>query len=153
MKKVYVNNITKVEKWESDDGRLFNSEADCKKWEESYDFTIKQGMKNVPHVWTSAEDLFPYAYSDDSFLIVAPRNLDDVFVTNAWLKLNQTITDDNVYLTSSDIGNTKTIYVNCCGECYLDYNGSYKNMLAQVIKGFGELQKKIEEEIAKKTNN
>ena len=153
MKKIYVDQVSKIEKWESIDGRQFNSPENCKKWEESYLCTIQTEMNNVPHFFIAADELFPYAYSDDAFLVIAPRNLDDVFIANAWLKLNQTVEEENVYLTSSDIGKTKTIFVNCEGQCYLDYNGSFKNMLAQVIKSFGELQKKIEKEIAKKTNN
>ena len=153
MKKIYVDQVSKIEKWESDDGRLFNCEADCRKWEESYNFTINQGMKNVPHVLIGADELLPYSYSDDAFLVVAPRNQDDVFVTNAWLKINYSIESDYVYLTLEDIGKTKTIYIACSSECYFDYVGSYKNILADVIKRFGALQKKIEEEIAKKTNN
>lgn len=153
MKKIYVDQVSKIEKWESDDGKLFNSEADCKKWEESYNFTINQGMKNVPHVLIGAVELFPYSFSDDAFLVIAPRNQDDVFVTNAWLNSNYSIDSNDVYLTLEDVGKTKTIYINCCDECYFDYAGSYKNILAEVIKRFGTLQKKIEEEIAKKTNN
>ena len=153
MKKIYVDQVSKIEKWESDDGRLFNSEADCKKWEESYNFTINQGMKNVPHVLIGTDELLPYSLCDDAFLVVAPRNQDDVFVTNAWLNSNYSIDSNDVYLMLEDIGKIKTIYINCCGECYFDYAGSYKNILADVIERFGALQKKIEEEIAKKTNN
>lgn len=152
MKKIYVDNVTKVEKWESVDGRKFNSAEECKKWEDSYHCTINMEMKNVPHVIIGMDELIPYAYGDDALLVVAPRNFDDVTVVNAWLRLHHGVAEDNVYLTSKDIGNTKTIYVNCEGECYLDYEGSYKNMLAQIIKNFGELQAKIEKEIDRKGN-
>lgn len=150
MKEVYVDSISKVKKWESADGRKFNSAEECEKWEDSYHCTINMEMKNIPHVIIGVDELMPYAYSDDALLVIAPRNFDDVTVANAWIQLHYEVTGDNVYLTSKDIGNTKTIYVNCDGECYLNYEGSYKNMLAQTIKNFGKLQARIEGEISKK---
>lgn len=144
MKEVYMDSISKVKKWESIDGRKFNSAEDCKRWEDSYACTINREMKNIPHVLIGMDELMPYAYSDDALLVIAPRDFDDVTVANAWIRFHYRASEDNVYLTSKDIGNTKTIYINCEGECYLDYEGSYKNMLAQIIKNFGELHAKIE---------
>lgn len=149
MKKIYVDNVTKVEKWESIDGKQFNSEVDCKRWEESYRFTIEQGMKNVPHTIRSVYDLFNEGCEDEYYILIAPQNLDDVIIANAWLKEKYCIYEsdkERILLTPNDIGKVKTVFVSCGDCCYINGN-SYKDILTDIIHAFANMEKELNDKI------
>lgn len=92
----------------SNDGKEFDSEEACIKWESSYKSTLEASIKNIKKIDVSAVDLgLPWGSDDHEVWLVCPSNLDEIILLNAYIKCEthdmsaSTITTDMIgkYIT------------------------------------------------------
>lgn len=78
--------VVKVETYVSADGKEFNDENDCLKWEKSYRGTLELSWKmlNPEKVYAPNFGL-PYNNDDDNCFVVTPKNLEEVTLINAYI--------------------------------------------------------------------
>jgi hypothetical protein len=69
----------------SKDGREFKTEADCKKWEESYECTMEESFANIKKATADAIALGFPNYDAECY-ILEPKTLDEIVIINAYAK-------------------------------------------------------------------
>lgn len=76
--------ITFEQVFVSKDGKEFKTEADCRKWENSYECTMEASFGLIPKTTADAIALgFPF-YDAETY-IIKPRHLDDIVIINAYM--------------------------------------------------------------------
>lgn len=127
----------KITKFVAIDGTVFDSEDKCKEWEGKLECTINAAWNNIPKSDISFEELFPSGCSDDYFVMVVPRDMDDIKIINMYCYLS-----GDECLTQRDIG--KSILFTHYDSDYYRYKGSYKTIIEDITKGFDTLSDNIE---------
>lgn len=85
------------------DGTVFASRENCEKWEKSYECTLTQSMKAIPHIETNGETAYLQGGNDsDEVWIVKPRDFEDIKIINAYTETLCYGCKSN--LTQDDIG-------------------------------------------------
>lgn len=121
------------------DGTVFRTKEECEKWEKSYECTLTQSMKAIPHIETNGEDAYLQCGNmDDEVWIVKPRDFEDIKVINAYA---ETCAWNNASLTQDDIG--KTIALNF--GCDHDWCGVYRleRYLEEIRNTYERFENKI----------
>lgn len=120
MKKIVkeVQRIEEVIKYESVDGRVFNTKEDCKKWEESYECTIRAAMKKIPQIETDCSDTFIVSPPEERVIVLKPRNIEDIEVINAYGRIIDNYTG---LLTQDDIGKLLMIHTGYDEDWFMIY--------------------------------
>ena len=67
----------------SKDGKEFKTEADCKKWEESYKCTMEESFANIKKTTADAIAL-GLPFYDTTTYIIKPKTLDEIVIINAY---------------------------------------------------------------------
>lgn len=129
--------VEKTVIYEAVDGTTFSSEENCKKYEESYECSIRACFNKIPQVRTDASSLYFQGEPDDSeAFMLKPRNIEDIHAINAILNfVDHTNKGNGQLVTQDDIG--KTIMI-CFG-----YDGIIKNGWYWLLRK-DEYLKKIE---------
>lgn len=97
----------------ADDGKEFNNEEDCIKWEESYEYVIKKSFDKIPQIKVPyGEESYVGGNLDDYIIIAKPRTVEDIVILEAYIK-NQI--REKIDLTHEYIG--KEIVVNFGYDC------------------------------------
>lgn len=126
------------------DGTVFRTKEECEKWEKSYECTLTQSIKAIPHIETNGEDAYLQCGNmDDEVWIVKPRDFEDIKVINAY---TETCACKNAGLTQDDIG--KTIALNFGYDH--DWCGVYR--LERYLEGIRNAYERFENKINEKEN-
>lgn len=110
-----IDKVVKVEevtKFVAIDGTVFTCEESCRKYEKSLECTICAAWNKIPKGTVDFDMLFLGGCSDDGYIVIKPRNLDDVKIINMYCRFNE-----KEALTQDDIGKEICIE-DCCGEYY-----------------------------------
>lgn len=113
-----IQRIEEVITYESVDGRVFNTKEDCKKWEESYECTIRAAMKKIPQIETDCGDIFIVNPPEERVIVLKPRNIEDIEVINAYGRIIDNYTE---LLTQDDIGKLLMIYTGYDEDWFMIY--------------------------------
>lgn len=69
------------------DGKEFNSESDCREWENSYEGTLTASWKLIPKIEANACLLgLPYSYEDKECYVLKPKDLEEITLINAYME-------------------------------------------------------------------
>lgn len=123
------------------DGKEFKNEADCKKWENSYECTIRQSFDKLLKKEINGVSIgFPYACNDDKVFVAEPESLEDITLINAYTKAF--IDDSSTIVDTSCIG--KKIVLNFGYGDYFSFA-----LLDDLIKDFNDNIESINNAFAK----
>ncbi len=97
--------VIKREIFVAADGREFINEEDCKKWEKSYECTLRKSFEQLNIKKLSQNDIgdigIPFAQLEDNCYLVKARNTEEVVLINAYIKMEAY--SDNLVLTTDII--------------------------------------------------
>ena len=90
----------------ADDGTEFTSSDECKKYEESAKYAVKQLIKDIPRQDTNGvgQDFLSSFGYDDNIIAFKVRNADDVEAINRWIKCTFDIDGTFKGVSLDDIG-------------------------------------------------
>lgn len=78
--------VVKTEVYVSADGKEFDNKDDCSRWEKSYEGTLELSWQKLNPQKVYAPDFgLPYNNDDDKCFILAPNNLEDITLINAYI--------------------------------------------------------------------
>ena len=97
---------------------MFNTKEDCKKWEESYECTIRAAMKKIPQIETDCSATFIVYPSEERVIVLKPRNIEDIEVINAYGRIIDNYTE---LLTQDDIGKLLMIHTGYDEDWFMIY--------------------------------
>lgn len=88
--------------YEAIDGKRFDSEEACKKWEKSYECTVKASWDKIPKQEINSCD-FGLTYAEEEYdcFMVIPRNLNDITTINAFVYMH---THQDAIMSAENIG-------------------------------------------------
>lgn len=122
------------------DGKEFKNKEDCKKWEESYECTIRASFNKIPQIKTSCESTGVIGLADETIIILKPRNIYDINVINAYGNLINSFSEP---LTQDDIGKYLMIYTGYEEDWFTVY---YMDIyLEELINKYNNFKKQVEE--------
>ena len=75
--------VTFKEVFVSKDGREFNTEADCRKWEDSYACTMEESFAPIKKTTAEATELGITEFDAETY-ILKPSTLDEIAIINAY---------------------------------------------------------------------
>lgn len=133
-----IQRIEEVIKYESVDGREFNTKEDCKKWEESYECTIRAAMKKIPQIETDCSDIFIVNPPEERVIVLKPRNIEDIKVINAYGKMLDNFTEP---LTQDDIEKILMIYTGYNEDWFVIYRTD--KYLKEINSRFDDFKEQI----------
>lgn len=106
MKRIEKEITNVIYQYESVDGKTFDNEEDCKKWEQSYESVVVASFNKIHHIDACGVDLgIPYASEDYCMVVLRPKNFDEIVVINSYIKI-KTHELNITWLDASDIGKT-----------------------------------------------
>lgn len=140
--------VKKIEtKYEAVDGTMFNTEDECKKWEESYQCTIRNSFKKIPQIRIDGARCYTESASeDDEVFALLPRDFEDIKIINAYV--SATIGGATSGFTQEDID--KVLILNFgydhdwCNWCRMDIH------LNQIQKDYADYTAKLNDVLNKK---
>ena len=107
MKKIEKKITNVVYQYESVDGKTFDNEEDCKKWEKSYESVVVASFNKIHHIDACGVDLgIPYASEDYCMIVLRPKNFDEVVVINSYIRIRTHESLNTTWVDASDIGKT-----------------------------------------------
>ena len=123
------------------DGKEFNSEVDCKAWENSYKGTMQASWQLIKKIEVSDCNLgLPWSSDDHECYVLVPKSLDEIVLINAYIESS---TDYKNTLTAEHIG--KLIALNFG----YDHDFCDVYVLADHIKAISDYISDLEKEINK----
>lgn len=84
MKKITIEQMCKVEKYEANDGKVFDNENSCIEYEER--ISLNNMIKNIPHVMVNHEDIFPSGCCTEYAIVFRPENTEQASRLLEWCK-------------------------------------------------------------------
>lgn len=84
MKKITIEQMCKVEKYEANDGKVFDNENSCIAYEER--ISLNNMIKNIPHVMVNHEDIFPSGCCTEYAIVFKPENTEQASRLLEWCK-------------------------------------------------------------------
>lgn len=140
MEKVTRKSIQYFDRWVSVDGKEFKSEEDCKMWEESYKGTISAGFNRLNKKKVFASELGISGDDDYEIYILKLRDLDDLVLLNAWIRINVC---DSVLISPDYIG--EVIYLNLGYDREYAVYGKLSDHLEYIRKNAENITKELNE--------
>lgn len=105
----------------ANDGQEFTSEQECRKYEDTATCAIRAMFNTLPMKVTSCDNADNNLSGEDSFVIMHPKNADELIVINRFLQLY-----GGPLVPVGAIGEGIVIYINYDGEYYYDGTVEYK---------------------------
>lgn len=99
--------VVRKEVYISNDGLEFATEEACTSWEKSYKGTLELSWNAIPKLKVDSTRLgLPYSSDDHECYMVAPKNLDEIILINAFIEAQDTYLSysGGEYLTVENIG-------------------------------------------------
>ena len=113
MKKITIEQMCKVEKYEANDGKVFDNENSCIEYEER--ISLNNMIKNIPHVMVNHEDIFPSGCCTEYAIVFKPENTEQASRLLEWCKKAGVPT----HLNLSQMNTTLVI-----PDCYISGNAT-----------------------------
>ena len=151
MKIKEIEKVTKEKIYVAADGKEFKNEADCKEWEDTYKFTVKQSFNKLPKLQVEGcEVAFPGSNNEDYIIVMEPKSLDDITIINAYIK--SFVYDGGMYSVLDTSYLNQKIVINFgynYGENYdgWDYYNCYT--LDELREKYSKAQERIENAFTK----